>query len=57
MNDAEAFLERRTARGVAMKQVESGCKGTPIVIESRREEIEAECKKVVTLLSKHGARA
>jgi hypothetical protein len=50
MSDAEAFVP------AVKRQVESGCKDAPIVIESRREEIEAECKKVVELLSKHGAR-
>ena len=46
----------QTALAVAPKQVESGCKGTPVVIESRRQGIEAGCEKVVELLCKHGAR-
>jgi ankyrin repeat protein len=46
----------QTALAVALRQVESGCKDTPIVVESRRQEIEAGCKKVVDLLRKHGAR-
>lgn len=48
--------EGRTALAVALRQVESGCKDTPIVIESKRQEIEAGCGKVVELLREHGAR-
>jgi ankyrin repeat protein len=36
---------------IAQQQVASGCAATPIVIESRRKEIERGCRAVITLLN------
>ena len=45
----------RTALAIASHQVETNGKGTPIAIESRKQEIITNCAKIVEILKQHGA--
>jgi ankyrin repeat protein len=45
----------RTALAIATHQVETNGKGTPIAIESRKQEIITNCAKIVEILKQHGA--
>lgn len=48
--------EGQTALAVALRQVQTNCGDTPIVIDARRAEIAAGCAKVIEILRRRGAR-